>query len=111
LAVPRLSRKPDERVTRLHRSARLLPLLGAAILATLRAILTLRAPLSALWLPHLFLRAILLAALGFVSLQILLVLEGLSALSAAILFPLLLLHVSSLGSPRRSCPFFCKQPP
>src|SRR5205085_461716 len=71
-----------------------MPLLGAAVLATLltlRAILTLRALLSAL-LTHLRLWAILLAALGFVSLQILLVLERLPTLSAAILFPLLLLH-------------------
>src|ERR1051326_3032543 len=91
-----------------------MPLLGAAVLATLltlRAVLALsllarRAllALTILSLSLLTLRAILLAALGFVSLQVLLVLERLSTLPAAILFPLLLLHVLLLGQSDRKLP-------
>src|ERR1051326_2705724 len=98
-----------------------MPLLGAAVLATLltlRAVLALsllarRAllALTILSLSLLTLRAILLAALGFVSLQVLLVLERLSTFPAAILLPLLLLHVLLLGQSDRNLPWFCKQLP
>ena len=98
-----LTRRAVLALSMLARRALLAVTILSLSLLTLWAILTLGALLSAL-LTHLRLRPILLAALGFVSLQVLLVLERLSTLSAAILFPLLLLHVLLLGQSERKLP-------